>query len=128
MFKFGEGEAKRVLWPFVTILKFFSVPGTFLENTEAVGISLNIICAFVCLSIILYFTDLSLQKTLRTVDNGYFIFIQTPIIYIVACLLPGINIVIRYIKIPIYVFLVVNLLIILLLIAIDKKRSKANEV
>lgn len=128
MFKFGQGEARRLMWPFVSILKFLNLPGSFLENTEAVGISLNIICAFVCLSIILYFTDLSLQKTLRTVDNGYFIFIQTPIIYILACLLPGMNIVFKYIKIPIYVFLIVNLLIILLLIAIDKKRSKANEV
>ncbi len=78
--KFGQMEARRLMWPFISILKFLSLPGSFIENTEAIGISLNIICAFVCLSIILYFTDLSLQKTLRTVDNGYFIFIQTPII------------------------------------------------
>ena len=127
IFKFGQVEAKRLMWPFVSILKFLNLPGAFLENTEAVGISLNIVCAFVCLSIILYFTNLSLQKTLRTSDNGYFIFIQTPIIYILACLLPGMNIVIRYIKIPVYIFLTVNALIILLLIVADRKRSKANE-
>ena len=128
IFKFGQGEARRLMWPFISILKFLNIPGSFLENTEAVGISLNIICAFVCLSIILYFTDLSLQKTLRTADNGYFIFIQTPIIYILACLLPGMNIVIKYIKIPIYVFLIANFLLLIVLMALDKKRSKANEV
>lgn len=127
MFKFGQGEARRLMWPFLSILKFLNLPGSFIENTEAVGISLNIVCAFISLSIILYFTDLSLQKTLRTVDNGYFIFIQTPIIYMAACLLPGINVVIKYIKIPVYIFLVSNILIILLLIAIDKKRRKAND-
>ncbi len=124
MFKFGQEEAKRLVWPFLSILKFLNIPGSFIENTEAVGISLNIICAFISLSIILYFTNLSLQKTLRTVDNGYFIYIQTPIIYMAACLLPGMNLVIRYIKIPIYVFLVINAIVLFILVIIDRRRMK----
>jgi hypothetical protein len=66
-----------------------------------------------------------LQKTLKTVDNGYFIYIQTPIMYMAACLLPGMNLVIKYIKIPIYVFLVINTLVLLMLIIIEKRRKKA---
>jgi spore germination protein len=125
IFKFGQEESKRFVWPFLSILKFLNIPGAFIESTEAVGISLNAVCAFISLSIILYFTNLSLQKTLRTVDNGYFIYIQTPIMYMAACLLPGMNIVIKYIKIPIYVFLIINTIILLMLIIIEKRRKKA---
>jgi spore germination protein (amino acid permease) len=125
MFKFGQEEAKRLVWPFLSILKFLNVPGSFIENMEAVGISLSIICAFISLSIILYFTNLSLQKTLGTVDNGYYIYIQTPIIYMAACLLPGMNVIIKYIKIPIYVFLLINAIVLFVLIVIDKRRKKA---
>ena len=125
IFKFGQEESKRLVWPFLSILKFLNIPGTFIESTEAVGVSLNIVCAFISLSIILYFTNLSLQKTLRTVDNGYFIYIQTPIMYMVACLLPGMNRVIKYIKIPIFIFLVINVIVLFLLIIIDKRRMKA---
>lgn len=125
MFKFGQQEAKRLVWPFLSILKFLNIPGSFIESTEAVGISLNIVCAFISLSIILYFTNLSLQKTLRTEDNGYFIHIQTPIIYMAACLLPGMNVIIKYIKIPIYVFLIINAIVLFILILIDRRREKA---
>jgi spore germination protein (amino acid permease) len=127
MFKFGQEEAKRLVWPFLSILKFLNIPGSFIESTEAVGISLSVVCAFISLSIILFFTNLSLQKTLRTEDNGYFIYIQTPIIYMATSLLPGINIIINYIKIPIYVFLVFNAIVLLSLIIIEKWRKKANE-
>ncbi|QSX05244.1 GerAB/ArcD/ProY family transporter [Sedimentibacter sp. zth1] len=126
MFKFGYGEARRLVFPFNQILKFLNIPGSFIENLEALGMSLSTVCAFVCLSIILYFTNLSLQKTLKTEEDSYFIFIQTPIIYILACILPGINIVLKYIHIPIYIFSAINILVILSLIVLDKKRSMAK--
>lgn len=126
VFKFGNTEAKRLMWPFAQILKFLYVPGAFIENLEAIGISLNVICAFVCLSLILYFTDLCLQKTLKTKENGYFIFIQTPIIYVVACLLPGVNIILKYIYIPIYIFAGINILLVFMVSIVNKKRSKVK--
>lgn len=126
IFKFGQGEAQRLMFPFSQILKFLNIPGSFIENLEAIGISLITVCAFVSLSISLYFANLCLQKTLATKEDTYFIYIQTPIIYVLACIMPGMNIVQRYIYIPVYAFSIINILIVFIVILLDKKRSTAK--
>lgn len=124
IFKFGVSEAKRILWPFMSILKFMNIPGSFIENNEALGLSLDMVCAFAALATILYFTNLSMQKTFDTEQNGYFIFIQIPIIYIIACLLPNMGELFRYIKTPLYVFCAINIIILILLIILNALNTK----
>jgi len=124
--KFGMVEAVNLVWPFLSVMKFVNIPGFFFETTEIVGMSFQIIVTFTCVCILMYFTNLAIQETLETKENGYFIFIQIPILYIMAAALPGMYMLSPYIKIPAYVFSALNLLIPLLIIFKGKKKSSAN--
>lgn len=124
LIKFGSEEAVELVWPFLSIMKFENIPGFFFESTEIVGLSFQIIVTFTCVCILMYFTNLALQETIETRENGYFIFIQIPILYILAATLPGMYMMYPYIKIPAYIFSGLNLLIPLLLIYKDKKTQK----
>lgn len=124
--KFGMEEAVNLVWPFLSVMKFVNIPGFFFESTEIVGMSFQIIVTFTCVSILMYFTNLAIQETLETKENGYFIFIQIPILYIMAAALPGMYMLYPYIKIPVYIFSGLNLLIPILIIFKGKKKGKAS--
>jgi len=124
--KFGMAEAVNLVWPFLSVMKFVNIPGFFFESTEIVGMSFQIIVTFSCVCILMYFTNLAIQETLETKENGYFIFIQIPILYIVAASLPGMYMLYPYIKIPAYIFSGLNLFIPLLIILKGKKKGKAR--
>ena len=119
--KFGMVEAVKLVWPFLSVMKFVNIPGFFFESTEIVGMSFQIIVTFTCICILMYFTNLALEETLETKENGYFIFIQIPILYITAQALPGMYMLYPYIKIPTYIFSALNLVIPLLVIYKDKR-------
>lgn len=122
--KFGMVEATKLVWPFLSVMKFVNIPGFFFESTEIVGMSFQIIVTFTCICILMNFTNLVLEETLKTKENGYFIFIQIPILYITAAILPGMYMLYPYIKIPAYIFSALNLLIPLLIIFKDKRKSR----
>lgn len=124
--KFGMEEAVNLVWPFLSVMKFVNIPGFFFETTEIVGMSFQIIVTFTCVCILMYFTNLAIQETLETKENGYFIFIQIPILYVMAAALPGMYMLSPYIKIPTYIFSALNLLIPLLIIFKGKKKISAN--
>ncbi len=124
--KFGMEEAVNLVWPFLSVMKFVNIPGFFFESTEIVGMSFQIIVTFTCVCILMYFTNLAIQETLETKENGYFIFIQIPILYIMAAALPGMYMLYPYIKIPAYVFSGLNLLIPILIIFKGRKKGKVK--
>lgn len=121
--KFGINEAVRLVWPFLSIMKFVNIPGFFFESTEIVGMSFQIIVTFTCLCILMYFTNIALQETFETVEDGYFVFIQIPILYVMAAALPGMYMIYPYIRIPAYIFSGLNLLIPILIIFLDKRKK-----
>lgn len=121
--KFGMIEASKLVWPFLSVMKFVNIPGFFFESTEVVGMSFQIIVTFSCICILMYFTDVVLEEILETKEDGYFIFIQIPILYITAQILPGMYMLYPYIKIPVYAFSALNLLIPLMVIYKDKKKN-----
>ncbi|MDD4781540.1 MAG: endospore germination permease [Tissierellia bacterium] len=124
--KFGMDEATKLVWPFLSVMKFVNIPGFFFESTEIVGMSFQIIVTFTCICILMHFTNLVLEETLDTRESGYFVFIQIPILYITASILPGMYMLYPYIKIPAYIFSALNLLIPLLIIYKDRKKNKAT--
>ena len=124
--KFGMVEATKLVWPFLSVMKFVNIPGFFFESTEIVGMSFQIIVTFTCICILMHFTNLVLRETLETRESGYFVFIQIPILYITAGILPGMYMLYPYIKIPAYIFSALNLLIPLLIIFKDRKKKKAT--
>lgn len=125
--KFGMSEAVKLVWPFLSVMKFVNIPGFFFESTEIVGMSFQIIVTFTCVCILMHFTNLVLEETLDTKENGYFIFIQIPILYITAAVLPGMYMLYPYIKIPSYIFSALNLIIPLFIIYMDKKKTPVKE-
>lgn len=112
--KFGTKEAANLVWPFVSIMKFVNIPGFFFESTEIVGLCLQITVIFTSICILAFFTNLAMQETFKTKENGYFIFIQIPILYLMAAGLPGMYMMFPYIQIPIYILSGMNLFIPLL--------------
>ena len=113
--KFGTKEAANLVWPFISIMKFVNIPGFFFESTEIVGLCLQIIVIFSSVCILAFFTNLAMQETFKTRENGYFIFIQIPILYLMAAGLPGMYMMFPYIHIPVYIISALNFLIPLLL-------------
>jgi spore germination protein len=121
--KFGMNEAVKLVWPFLSIMKFVNIPGFFFENTEIVGLSFQIIVTFTCICILMFFTNMALQETLETRENGYFNFIQIPILYMMASTLPGMYMLFPYIQIPAYALCALNILIPLLIVYKDKREQ-----
>ncbi len=121
--KFGMKEAVNMVWPFISIMKFVNIPGFFFESTEIVGLCFQIVVTFTCICILAYFTNLALQETFKTRENGYFIFIQIPILYLMAAALPGMYMMFPYVRIPVYVLSALNFLIPVFVIIKDRKSN-----
>ena len=125
--KFGIKEAVNLVWPFISVMKFVNIPGFFFESTEIVGLCFQIVVTFTCICILAYFTNLAMQETFKTRENGYFIFIQIPILYLMAAALPGMYMMFPYIRIPVYILSALNFLIPLLVaFKVRKEKSSIN--
>jgi len=124
--KFGIKEAVNMVWPFISIMKFVNIPGFFFENTEIVGLCFQIIVIFTCICIIAYFTNLAMQETFKTRENGYFIYIQIPILYVMSAALPGMYMMFPYIQWPLLVLRALNFLIPLIIAFMDNRKQKAG--
>lgn len=121
--KFGMEEAVKLVWPFLSIMKFVNIPGFFFESTEMVGLVFQIIITFTCVCILMYFTNLAMQETFETKESGYFSFIQIPILYVMASVLPGMYMMYPYIQIPAYVLSGLNILIPLIIVFKDRQEQ-----
>lgn len=121
--KFGMKEAVNLVWPYVSIMKFVNIPGFFFESTEIVGLCFQIIVIFTCICILAYFTNLAMQETFKTKENGYFIYIQIPILYLVAAGLPGMYMMFPYIHTLVYIISGLNFLIPLLVAFAGNKKK-----
>lgn len=124
--KFGMKEAVNLVWPFISVMKFVNIPGFFFESTEIVGLCFQIIVTFTCICAIAYFTNLAMQETFKTKENGYFIYIQIPILYIMAAALPGMYMMFPYIQWPIYILSALNFLIPLIVALADRRKQGAK--
>ena len=124
--KFGIKESVHLVWPFLSVMKFVNIPGFFFESTEIIGLSFQFIVTFSCICIIAYFTNLAMQETFKTRENGFFIYIQIPILFILSALLPGMYMMFPYIHWPILVLSGLNFSIPLIVALVDSKFKKAK--
>lgn len=124
--KFGIKESVHLVWPFLSVMKFVNIPGFFFESTEIVGLGFQFIVTFSCICIIAYFTNLSMQETFKTEKNGFFVYIQLPILFVLSSILPGMYMMFPYVQWPILILSGINLLIPLLLALIDRYGTKTQ--
>lgn len=124
--KFGIKESVHLVWPFISVMKFVNIPGFFFESTEIVGLCFQFIVTFSCICILAYFTNLAMQETFKTRENGFFIYIQLPILFILSALLPGMYMMFPYIHWPILMLSGLNFLIPLVTALVDNKMKKAK--
>lgn len=122
--KFGIKESVHLVWPFLSVMKFVNIPGFFFESTEIVGLSFQFIVTFSCICIIAYFTNSAMQETFKTKEDGFFIYIQLPVLYVLAALLPGMYMMFPYIQWPILVMSGLNFSIPLIAALVDKKLQR----
>lgn len=122
--KFGIKESVHLVWPFISVMKYVNIPGFFFESTEIVGLCFQIIVTFSCICIIAYFTNIAMQETFKTRENGFFIYMQIPILYFMAAVLPGMYMMFPYIQWPIIILSGLNLLIPLTAVLVDRKKQK----
>ncbi len=121
--KFGIKESVHLVWPFISVMKFVNIPGFFFESTEIVGLSFQIIVTFSCICTIAYFANIAMQETFNTRENGYFIYIQIPILYILAAILPGMYMMFPYIQWPLIILSAINFLIPLILALVGSRKK-----
>ena len=125
--KFGIKESVHLVWPFLSVMKFVNIPGFFFESTEIVGLCFQFIVTSSCICIIAYFTNLAMQEAFKTRENGYFIYIQLPILFVLSALLPGMYMMFPYIQWPLLISSGLNFLIPLAAALADKKlRNSGN--
>lgn len=122
--KFGIKESVHLVWPFISVMKYVNIPGFFFESTEIVGLCFQIIVTFSCICIIAYFTNTVMQETFKTRENGFFVYMQIPILYFMAAVLPGMYMMFPYIQWPIVVLSGLNLLIPLIAVLADRRKQK----
>jgi len=118
--KFGIKESVHLVWPFLSVMKFVNIPGFFFESTEIIGLCFQFIVTSSCICIIAYFTNLTMQETFKTRENGYFVYIQLPILFVLSALLPGMYMMFPYIQWPLLILSGLNFLIPLALALADK--------
>lgn len=111
IYTFGYDEAKQLIWPTVSIMKSVKLPGSFLENIEAISISLKIFNIFTFLSVVLYITGFVLKNTFNTNRSDYFLIILIPVIYLISKIMPVIEIQKYSLKSFVYVINIISLLI-----------------
>lgn len=119
--KFGIKESVHMVWPFISVMKFVNIPGFFFESTEIVGLCFQFLVTFACICIIAYFTNLAMQETFNTRENGFFIYIQLPVLFLFSSILPGMYMMFPYIQWPILILSGLNFLIPLTVALFDKK-------
>lgn len=124
--KFGIKESVHLVWPFLSVMKFVNIPGFFFESTEIIGLCFQFIITFSCICIIAYFTNLAMQEIFKTRENGYFVYIQLPILFVLSALLPGMYMMFPYIQWPLLVLSGLNFLIPLVAALADKRKHKAG--
>ena len=122
--KFGIKESVHLVWPFLSVMKFVNIPGFFFESTEIIGLCFQFIITASCICIIAYFTNLTMQETFKTRENGYFIYIQMPILFVLSALLPGMYMMFPYIQLPLLILSGLNFLIPLVTALADKKLKR----
>lgn len=124
--KFGIKESVHLVWPFLSVMKFVNIPGFFFESTEIVGLCFQFIVTFSCICVIAYFTNLVMQETFKTRENGFFIYIQLPVLFVLSALLPGMYMMFPYIQLPLMILSGLNFSIPLLVSLMDKNFKKAR--
>lgn len=124
--KFGIKESVHLVWPFISVMKYVNIPGFFFESTEIVGLCFQIIVTFSCICIIAYFTNIAMQETFKTREDGFFIYMQIPILYFMAAVLPGMYMMFPYIQWPIIILSGLNLFIPLIAVLVDAKFKKVK--
>jgi hypothetical protein len=107
-------------------MKYVNIPGFFFENTEIVGLSFQIMVTFTAICIIAYFTNMAMQETFKTKESGYFVYIQIPILYIMAASLPGMYMMFPYIQWPLIILSAINFLIPLIVAFVDRQKHKVK--
>ena len=124
--KFGIKESVHLVWPFISVMKYVNIPGFFFESSEIVGLCFQIIVTFSCICVIAYFTNTAMQETFKTRENGFFIYMQIPILYFMAAVLPGMYMMFPYIQWPIIILSGLNLMIPLIAALVEPKFKKAK--
>lgn len=79
--RFGIEENKNLLWPVVTLFKSVDIPGTLLENVEAVIMSTWLLSIFMTVAISYYGAVFLLSRILKSKEHNYFALTLLPLIY-----------------------------------------------
>ena len=82
--EFGVHELKRQVWPSITLMREIDLPGFFIENIDAIIMTLWILVIFGTMGPIMYASGVALSKVFNTKKHDFFILPLVPIIYLLS--------------------------------------------
>ena len=82
--EFGIHELKRQVWPSITLMREVDLPGFFIENIDAIIMTLWILVIFGTMGPIMYASGVALSKVFNTKKHDFFILPLVPIIYLLS--------------------------------------------
>ena len=84
--KYGTNKLEYQLWPVMSLMRSIQIPSTFLENIDALVMSVWMVSVFTSLSIVLYGSSFIFSRLLKTDEMKPFVIPLAIIIYIVGSL------------------------------------------
>ncbi|SHJ58199.1 GerAB/ArcD/ProY family transporter [Paramaledivibacter caminithermalis] len=82
--RFGIAETKILTWPVVTLFKSVDVPGTLLENVEAVIMATWLLSIFMSVAVSYYVATFLLSRILKSKEHNYLALFILPLVYILS--------------------------------------------
>ena len=84
--KYGANKLEYQLWPVMSIMRSIQIPSAFLENIDAIVMSVWIVSVFTSLSIVLYGSSFIFSRVLKADEMKPFVIPAAIIIYMIAAL------------------------------------------
>ena len=125
----GTNEAKRQIWPVLTLMQSIQFPGSFIENQEILMMTSWVFSIYIYISSGLYFTSLIGSRTFKFRRENVFILPSIPIVYFIAIFPESLVETYKYyVNFQYYfgIWFLVPIPVILLLIAKARKVGNAN--
>ena len=84
--KYGENKLKHQLWPLMSLMRSVQIPSAFLENIDALVLSVWIVSVFTSLAVVLYGSSFIFSRLLKTDEMKPFVIPLAAAIYMIGSL------------------------------------------
>lgn len=126
--KYGANKLQYQIWPVMSLMRSIQIPSAFLENIDALVMSVWIIAVFTSLSVVLYGSSFIFSRLLKSNEMKPFVIPTAAIIYIIGSLPENLAQKIAYADKAIEITSLITLLIVPVLYFVLSKAKEKKKV